>query len=99
MIQATQFRESENKQGTVQRVENNSPLKVFVFCTLLGALIGPFVVHQQVMQTIGTISMPVAFMTAFIGSSVGGISGLLIATMADVIFTGRLEESSYVEEN
>lgn len=98
MIQATQFGESETKQATREQLESKSPVKAFIFCTLLGALIGPFVVHQQVVQTIGSMSVPVALMTAFIGSSVGGVSGLLIATMADVIFGGRLEESSYHEE-
>lgn len=97
MIQATQFGNAENRQ-TTKEFSTKSPLKTFVFFTVLGAIIGPFVVHQQVVQTIGSMSFAVAIMTAFNGSCVGGISGLLIATMADVIFGGRLEEDAYIED-
>lgn len=91
MIQATSIGMTASEQAE-QGSSQDSPLKAFLFCTFLGAVIGPFVLHQQVAPTVEAMTLPLILMITFIGASTGGITGLLVATMWDVIVGGRLEE-------
>lgn len=71
--------------------------KFFILCTMIGALIGPFVTHYMIAPLVADFNALMIFQTLLIGTSVGGICGFLVAMTADVIISGRLEEDA-VEE-
>lgn len=93
MIQTTQIAAIETETRAFDQTA-----RIFVTCTVVGALVGAVLSVQIINETLGTVPFPILVMTGFSGSTVGGVSALLVATLADVIFGGRLEETAFSED-
>lgn len=93
MIQTTQVGTINNEQNPTATSAN-----IFMTCTLVGAVVGSFLAVQIVSETLGSLAWQITLTVGFGGATVGGVSGLLTATLADVIFGGRLEEDFISEE-
>ncbi|MBX9690549.1 MAG: hypothetical protein K2X27_27785 [Candidatus Obscuribacterales bacterium] len=78
-------------QSAVSENSEKSAFRFFLLFTILGAIAGPIVTYN-ISPVCSEFNAGICFMTLLVGTSVGGVSGLLLATLSDVIFSGRLEE-------
>ncbi len=88
---------SLGNQSTVQDANHVAQQKFFILSTILGALVGPIVAQYMMAPLVEHFNTAMVFMVLLIGTSVGGVLGFLVAMTADVVVSGRLEESAVDE--